>query len=83
MPRSYHGDAGLGENLDTAADIKNKRRVIDFFEARRIRRVVHGDQVYASSRGTRDFLLCQLRGLSRGEGLRGQGLNAGAFRFRE
>jgi hypothetical protein len=40
MPRSYHGDAGLGENLDTAADIKNKRRVIDFYEARRIRRVV-------------------------------------------
>jgi hypothetical protein len=58
MPRSYHGDAGLGENLDTAADIKkkNKRRVIDFFEARRIRRVVHGDQVCACGRGTRDFL---------------------------
>ena len=83
MPRSCHGDAGLGENLDTAADIKNKRRVIDFFEARRIGGVVHGDQVYTCSGGTRDFLALQLRGLSRGERLRGHGLNAGAFRYRE
>jgi hypothetical protein len=61
MPRSDHGDAGLDQDVDTTPDIKNERRVIDFFEARRIRRVVHGNQVHAGSGGTRDFLPRQFR----------------------
>ena len=81
MARSDDRNAGLRQQFGIPAHIKKKRWIVDFFQPRRVQRVVQSEDVHLGIGGSGDLLPRQFRRLSRGHGLRRNGLNAGAFQF--
>ena len=45
MARANDRNAWLGENIDGAAHVENQRRIVNFFQARRVRGIVERDQL--------------------------------------
>ncbi len=76
-----HGDAGLGQRLGIAANAQDQRRIVDFFQARRVRGIVHREQRNVSRGGLGDLFPSQFCGLASGQRLRRDSLNAGGFKF--
>jgi hypothetical protein len=83
MTRADHGDPGLGQHVGIAADIQDEGRIIDFFQARRVRGIVHRDDGHAGSGGLGDLFAGEFGRLARGQRLSGDGLNAGGLEFGE
>jgi len=81
MARPDHGDAGLGQQLGVTAHIENDGRIVDLFQAPRVKLVVDGNDCHAGGCRTRDFFLGKLRRFSRGQRLCRDGLNVRAFQF--
>ena len=67
---------GLVSSFSIAANIKDDRRIVDFFESRRIGGVVDERTVTPSSGSPGKFFTRQLSGLSGGQGLRGDRLES-------
>ena len=61
MARSDHGDAGLGQHFGIAANIKDQRRVVDFFQPRRIGRVVQREHGHVRRRRRARSLRARVR----------------------
>jgi hypothetical protein len=83
MTRANHGDAGPREHFGIAANAINQRRIVNFFQARRVTRIFTVTICHIRGGGARDLFPRQFRRFSGGHRLRGNGLNAGAFQFRQ
>jgi len=73
------GDAGHGQDFRIAAHPQDGRRIINFFRALGVRGIVQRNPGHVGSRG--GAISSRARRFSRGQGLGGNGLNAGAFEF--
>jgi hypothetical protein len=83
MARSDQGNTRLGKQLGITSHIKNDRRIVDFFEPRRVAGIVHGHDGYIRCSGASHLFSRKFGGLSCGQGLGGNRLQAGTFKLGE
>ena len=83
MARPDHRDAGLGQQFRIAAHTKDQRRIVNFFQPRRIARVFLRNHCHFGGGSTRNLFASQFRGLAGSQRLRGDRLNAGGLEFRQ
>jgi hypothetical protein len=83
MTRAHHGNARLRKQVPIAANIEHQRRIVNFLEARRVRRIVESNDPDSRGGNFGEFFLREFERLSCSERLRGHRQQAGGFKFRE
>ena len=81
MARSHHGDGGPRQSFGIAAYAQNQRRIVDFFQARRVGGVIDREQTHASRSGLGNLVAREFRRLACRQGLRGISLDACSLQF--